>query len=254
MSIVLAAVDPSPVTPAVVAAARALAHLAGASVDAVHVAVDGRSTAEPGLPVDGMTVRTLHGPVEAGLVQALGADDVIAGVFGARAARGGRVPTGRTALHVLERATKPVVVVPPDGPGSARPIQRLLLPLEGTDDTSRAVLEGLDPLLARPVELVVLHVFTPATMPRVLDRPARDLSMLSEEFVARFCPGAARVELRTGAVGKRVDEACADCDVDLVVLSWSQDMSPGHAAVVRQILATSTLPVLLLPATAGPTG
>ena len=60
-------------------------------------------------------------------------------------------------------------------------------------------------LVVAEVELVILHVFTRGTVPRTLERPARDPSI------------------------------------------WVQDTSPGHAAVIRDVLAVSTVPVLLLP-------
>ena len=49
-------------------------------------------------------------------------------------------------------------------------IRRLLLPLEGTEMSSQPVLERLLPLLVADIELVVLHVFTDATLPVMLDR------------------------------------------------------------------------------------
>jgi hypothetical protein len=152
-------------------------------------------------------------------------------------------------MHVLEQTTKPIIVVPPDAavPAAAHPYRRLLVPLEGAQDSSRPVLECLCPLIVTEIELVVLHVFTTATVPRSLDRPARDLSMWGDEFMARFCPAAARIELRTGPIGVRVSEVSAEVDADLVVLSWSRDSSPGHATVIRDVLGTSRLPVLLLP-------
>jgi hypothetical protein len=151
-------------------------------------------------------------------------------------------------MSVLERTTKPVVVVPPVlVAGTPAPVKRLLVPLEGTDETSQPVLDRLYPLLVAEVEVVVLHVFTDDTMPRVLDRPVRDLSLWGDEFAARFCPEAARVELRIGPVGARVQEMCAEEQIGLVVLSWAQDASSGHAKVVREVLAASSVPVLLLP-------
>ena len=107
--------------------------------------------------------------------------------------------------------------------------------------------ESLRPLLVGEVEPVVLHVFTKATMPRVLDRPVRDMALWGDEFLARFCPEAVGIELRAGSVGSHVAEVGAEQHADLVVLSWSQDASPGHAAVVRDVLGHSTIPVLLLP-------
>jgi Universal stress protein family len=195
----------------------------------------------------GVRLRLLDGPVEKALLDAIADLDVIVAVIGARATAGGRRPAGRTAVHVLERATKPVVVAPPEAWGlSLRPFQRLLVPLEGTEAFSLPVTDRLAPLIARDIELVVLHVFSAATLPRVLDHPGRDLELLGGEFLARHCPHAARIEIRTGPVGSRVVEVCGETSADLVVLSWSQDSSAGHAAVVRDVLDRSTVPVLLL--------
>ena len=174
---------------------------------------------------------------------------VIAAVLGARRTSSGPRPVGRTAMHVLQRATKPIVVVSPDvGVGAAqRSIRRLLVPLEGNIESSRPILEMLGPLIVAEVELVVLHVFTRDTVPRTLDRPVRDMSMWGDEFAARFCPGAARVQLRVGTVGGEVAAMTGADAVDLIVLSWAQDSSPGHAAVIRDVLGVSTVPVLMLP-------
>ncbi len=127
------------------------------------------------------------------------------------------------------------------------PIRRLLLPLEGTEISSRPVLEHLCPLLGSGVELVVLHVFTDATLPAMLDRPDDDLRILGGEFLARHCPRATHIELRAGPVGRRVAEVSGERGADLVVLSWSQDSGAGRARVVREVLGASTLPVMLLP-------
>jgi hypothetical protein len=35
---------------------------------------------------------------------------------------------------------------------------------------------------------------------------------------------------------------------DLIVLAWSQDLTPGHARVISETLAHTDIPVLLLPA------
>jgi len=70
---------------------------------------------------------------------------------------------------ILEQTDKPVVVMAPEAisPGV---IRRLLLPLEGTEMSSQPVLARLLPLLVADIELVVLHVFTDATLPVMLDR------------------------------------------------------------------------------------
>jgi nucleotide-binding universal stress UspA family protein len=191
--------------------------------------------------------RVLEAPVEPALFDALNAPEVIAAVIGARATTSGRWPVGRTALHVIEHLDKPVVVVPPEAV-TPTTIRRLLVPLEGAEASSRSVLEQLRPLLVAEVELVVLHVFTDATLPTMLDRPHRDLEILGREFLTRHFPHATRIELRLGPVAARVAEVSEEHGADLIVLSWSQDSSAGRAQVVREVLGASSLPVLLLPA------
>jgi hypothetical protein len=44
-----------------------------------------------------------------------------------------------------------------------------------------------------------------------------------------------------------VIETAADLDVDLIALGWSRSLAGGHGPVVREALASSTVPVLLLP-------
>ena len=82
----------------------------------------------------------------------------------------------------------------------------------------------------------------------MIDRPNRDLAMWGNEFLARHCPDASRIELRTGSIAARVNDLCQAEHADLIVLSWSQNSTHGRAAVVRDVLAHSTVPVLLLPA------
>jgi nucleotide-binding universal stress UspA family protein len=249
MTTVLAALDSSPAARPVLETARALGELTGAHVEAVHV-VDGGHEIPEWLTVrTQVPLRMLAGAVEPTLIRAVADDAVIAAVLGARGTAGGPRPVGHTAMHVLQHATKPIVVVSPDVGGDAppRPIRRLLVPLEGNIESSRPILEMLRPLIVAEVELVVLHVFSRDTVPRTLDRPARDLTMWGDEFAARFCPDATRVQLRVGTVGGEVAAMSGADAVDLIVLSWAQDSSPGHAAVIRDVLGVSTVPVLLLP-------
>jgi hypothetical protein len=245
---VLACVDPGAAARAVVETARGIGSLMGADVEAVHVGRHATETLRTLAARHDVPLRLLPPPTEAALLGAVAAPDVVAAVVGARATPGGRRPTGHTALAVIRQTSKPTVVVPPDAVGVApRPFRRLLVPVEGSEESSRPVVDRLYPLIVGEVELVVLHVFTPDTAPRVLDRPRRDLQLLGDEFLTRHCPYATRIEWRTGPVGARVTEAYDQHDADLVVLSWSQDSSVGHAKVVRDVLTASTIPVLLLP-------
>lgn len=248
MNIVLAALDTSAVARPVLETALGIGELFGAAVEAVHVA-DGLAETPGALAArSGVPFRLLDGPVEETLLDALLPASVVAGVIGARATPAGRRPVGRIALRLLERADKPMVVVPPEAVGvSPRPFRRLLVPLEGSEGASRSVLDRLCPLLAVDVEFIVLHVFTERTLPRALDHPARDLAMFGAEFVARHLPDAVGIELRTGPVGQGVADVCAEQHADLVVLSWSQDSSHGGATAVRDVLGHALVPVLLVP-------
>lgn len=253
MRSVIAALDASATARLVLDTALGVGPLVGAEVTAVHVR-DGRPETPEWLAArDNIPLRILDGAnTESLLLEAVAGPDVIVAVFGARSTTGGRRPVGHIALHVLEQSRKPIVIVPPEATGvSPRAIRRLLVPLEGSEQSSAPVDRALSSLIVAQVELVVLHVFTKATLPPILDRPHRDLALWSDEFLARFCPTAAVIELRSGAVGRRVGEVCDEQQADMVVLSWSQDISPGHAAVISDVLAHSTRPVMLLPV--GPT-
>jgi hypothetical protein len=45
-----------------------------------------------------------------------------------------------------------------------------------------------------------------------------------------------------------VAEVAREHGADMVILSWSQDNSPGRARVLREVVDTSALPILLVPA------
>jgi hypothetical protein len=252
MSIVATAIDNNPAARAELETAIQFGRLTGSDVEALHVRdgpLESLGTLEALTARLGVPLRVLEGPVRRALCDALGAPDVLAAVIGARITAGGQRSVGRTALHLLGRVDKPMLVVPPDAvaPGG---IRRLLVPLEGATASSRPVLEQLRPLLVADVELVVLHVFTEATSPTMLDRPFRDLEILGKEFLTRHCPPAAHIEFRRAPVALRVAEVSREQGADLVVLSWSRDTSAGRATVVREVLGASALPVLLLPVNA----
>ncbi|HMD46590.1 MAG TPA: universal stress protein [Acidimicrobiales bacterium] len=245
MRIVLAALDGSPAARPVIETAVRVGQMTDAGVEAVHVA-DGLAVT-PRLLAEraGVPLRLLPGPVLSSLVAAVDDPVVAVAVLGARDTPGGPRPVGSTTLGVVGMTRKPVVVVPPEAVGGG-PLRRLLVPLEGTEASSRAVVEGLCPMLVGDVELIVLHVFTDDTLPRMLDRPGDDLELLGRQFIERNCPTASGIELRPGPVAQRVHEVSDERHADLVVLSWSQDSSLGHGRVVHEVLGRSTIPVLLL--------
>jgi nucleotide-binding universal stress UspA family protein len=161
MSIVLAALDASPSARPVLETALAVGELTGAAVEAVHVHDGPPDTPEWLAERAAVPLRVLDGPAEDALLEAVSAAEVSIAVLGARATPGGRRPAGRTALHVLQRADKPVVVVPPEALRPRRPLRRLLVPLEGSATSSEPVTQVLGPLLAVDAELVVWCTSSP---------------------------------------------------------------------------------------------
>ncbi len=247
MSTVLAALDASPTSQSVLDTALRIGALTSTDVEAIHVTTAHDEAVKARTDRAHVPMHLLPGPLEPTLLSAVEAPDVVAAVIGTKAVPNDRRLLGSTARHIIERSTKPVVIVPPDFvcPGV---IRRLLIPLEGTEASTQPVLAVLLPLLAADVELIAIHVFTESTTPAMLDHPWRDLEILGKEFLSKHLPQhEASIELRHGHVGTQVAEVCHEYDADLVVLSWSQDSTAEKARIVRQILGAVQVPVLLLP-------
>jgi len=247
MSIILAALDAGPTAQSVLETALRIGELTNTDVEAVHVTTADDQSVKLRTDRAHVPLHLLSGQLEPALLTAVDAPGVTAAVIGTKSAADDRRLVGRTARHIVERSLNPVVIVPPELIAGG-PFRRLLIPLEGTETSSRPVLEGLLPLLAADVELIVIHVFTESTTPAMLDHPWRDLEILGKEFLTRHFPDQeARIELRHGSVGNQVAEACVEHGADLIVLSWSQDSTAGRARVVRRVLGSAKLPILLLP-------
>jgi nucleotide-binding universal stress UspA family protein len=259
---VLAALDSSPAARAVLETAIAVADVFGGRVEAVHVD-DGSDAQVPMLlaarhEVPFRTVDVEDGAdagvedwIERTLARAVTVPDVTLVVVGARALPGSGRRVGHLARAVATASRAPVVVVPPDAVGAVRDgrcgVRRVVVPLEIAAPPPGAVLDCVDRLRRAGVDVVVVHVFG-ADRPPVADHPVRDLALLGDEFLARSLPGAvADIDLRAGPVVSEILHAAAEVTADLIVLSWSQDVSPGRAAVVRDVVRYATVPVLLLP-------
>ena len=151
--------------------------------------------------------------------------------------------------HVIQRCPLPVLVVPA---GKRLPpptvVDRVLVPLNGTAVSADAVAETVGMFCAHGVDVVVLHVFDESTVPRFWDQAEHARQSWAEEFLARFCDRPnARLELRSGTPGANVVDVAIAEHADLIALGWAQDLSPGRAHTIRATLASSPIPVLLLP-------
>jgi nucleotide-binding universal stress UspA family protein len=253
MTIVLAAIDGSPVSSAVLETARTMAVLMGAGCHAVHVREPARLAAVHAAAAQaGLGLELVDGTVEQALIEVFTRTDVVLGVVGVRDTDEGPLPAGHTTLGLLRRVRRPVVAVPP----AAAPlvdVKRVLLPLDGEITTTRAVEDATALLAGSGAELVVLHSFTPATAPAFWNGAPEDQAAWGREFLARHCATMnCRLVLRTGPPGRHVVELATLEEPDLLVLGWSQNLSESHAAVVRTALSRSPVPILLLPTDSEP--
>ena len=249
MKTVVAAVDNSLAGTPVLAAARALASLLEAEVEAVHVGTNGGRTAHNTAEAARVPLRTVPGPVVERLVEAGEAEDVVALALGARATPSGRRPLGGTASAVATALGKPVIVVSPDAQ-VADSFRRVLVPLEASVSASLAPRTIVELSPEATIEAVALHVYDDDSLPRFTDQPQHEQAAWAQEFLARYCPAGladVRLETRVGRSDEFVPLVAAECGCDLVALGWSQELAPGRAPVVRGTLERSHLPVLLVP-------
>jgi nucleotide-binding universal stress UspA family protein len=248
---IVAALSGKPETGLVLRTALGVAQMMGMAVEAVHVTDEEGGARESAAIAHANGARVHHrkGEVAAQILKALESHRVFGAVMGARSLIAGRRPMGSTALEVLRATSKPVVFVPPGTALSGGFVpRRLLMPVDGSAAVSSTIL-GVEGQI-RPdadVDMIILYVLDGLT-PTMVDHPEHDLSDWGKEFVLRYCPGEHRsFEWRLGDPGDAVVDVAEQSESDLVVLCFRGDIEAGHGAVVREVLARSPVPVLVLP-------
>jgi nucleotide-binding universal stress UspA family protein len=151
----------------------------------------------------------------------------------------------RAFWEIIRRARKPVVALPSGVEVGERPISRVLLPLDGTVASARAVSPAVRQLLDAGTEVVAAHVFDTSTVPAFWDQAAHGRPAFSDEFVRRHLPAGVRLALRRGSPAEEVLAESELTDADLLLLGWAQLLTPGRAALVRRALA-GRVPVMLV--------
>lgn len=207
------------------AAARALADVLGSQVRVLRLP-DGCDVAEATRQVLG----ALAHPGVAAAVLRSGPEDLI------------------RCWSVLTRASVPVLFVPDRAPALSGGITRALLPLDGSPASAAAVERTLCFLARSGVDIIVLHVFTRATVPGFWDQNAYAATGWQAQFCDhnRLAPGT-RLELRDGLPGTSVVDLAREEDVSLIALGWSRTPEHGHAETIRLAVQNATVPVLLVP-------
>ncbi len=149
---------------------------------------------------------------------------------------------------VLQRAHKPVVLVPAASRPWPQMIGRALIPLNGSAESAAAIGETIQLLAYAGVDLVVLHVFDATTVPKFWDQAAHAEQAWQNEFRARYCDQpSVRLQLRTGVPGEHVLDVAAAEQVDLIALGWSQQIDEARAQTLRRTLHDAQVPVLVVP-------
>jgi nucleotide-binding universal stress UspA family protein len=249
--IVLAAIETDACARPILMTATALANLFDATVVALHARENGTRGPWELARAFGAPLREVSGPAVEEIIAAAGQPDVVALAIGARGLHGGPQPAGHTALEVITRVRKPVAVVPPHAQPRQK-ITRIVVPLEGTSESSQALEDTIRLAYRRRLEVVVLHVHSLATVPAFADHEPHATAVWEREFLSRYIASPHdRVSLQHW-LGYPADDIVAGAhenSADLIVLAWSQDLGPGRARVVSQTLARSTIPMLLIPAT-----
>jgi len=242
---VIAAITDDGVAPAVLAGADAIAEMACADTEALHVGHENPVLGQAAREL-GMTLRTLAGNAVEAILDACAAEDVAALVIGARASSVAARAVGATTSSLITMVDKPVVVVPPNA-RVVRRIERVLVPMNGTTPDGAALRQVTQLALGLKLEVVVAHVSDRLSLPAFSDHAPHEVRAWQEEFLARHGPAApdARLELRVGDAREHLLEILDRTGCELVALSWNRDLSGGHAEVVRSMMAESPVPVLL---------
>ena len=160
----------------------------------------------------------------------------------------GPVGDAGVAMNFAAAIECPVVFVPRT---TAVPfaLRRVLVPLDGTRQSTDAIARAARFVGDSGADVIVLHCLYEASVPRFEDRPQYDTGDWIREFTARLrgAFGKARLEVRTGSPADRAIDLCESASADLVLLGWSRHPAPSRARTVRAILERSAVPVALLP-------
>ncbi len=229
----------------VLAVAQRVGALLGLPVRALHVRTAGVAVPEY-LADSGVPLYVRDGYATAQITATADAPDVAALVLGTGTGLD-ESPLGATARAAVTAVDQPVVLVPPGVPTALA--RRVLVPLEGTPETSRASRPWVETALRAGLEVTAVHVLTAQHLPAFTDQPQHDRPAWEGEFLPRHCPwGVGLVDLvtRVGRPEEVVPAVAWEYGSDLVVLGWSRRLAPGRARLVRALLARSPAPVALV--------
>jgi len=173
---------------------------------------------------------------------------------------------GRVAEQVVAQVTRPILLIRPEAASLKhdRPLQRLLLPLDGTPTTATLLTPACELASRLGAAIDLLYVAGPGqplpdepgsiAAPRYVDQPQHEWPQWANEVIERLgeacakCPPdvAIRMFLAQGDIGEEIARFAAEQHSDAVALVRRSHLEPGHAGVLRAVLDMTPCPVLLI--------
>ena len=270
---VLVALDGSPAAATAVPLARIVASQLSAGIEALHIVTPDMERAwqdELENTVD-LRVRRRTGDAVAELLRA--ANDVATELLlltthGREVTAHSRL--GSVAEAVIAHSIAPILLVRPAAatPAATRPLRHVLLPLDGTPTTARA-LHDVATLIARlGASVDVLLVAAPHAhalergsimAPRYVDQAQHEWPQWTGEMYERLCVHCAGLGAATpadmfmahGATGEAIIDFAVTHRHDAIGLVRRSKLEPGRADVLRAVLLHTSCPVLLVGARSG---
>lgn len=226
MKKILALIDNSPASPAVLRNAATLGRLLDLEVVTIE-------EAEPE-------------PAER-LLRALSSDTTAYAVLASRSLRAKPQAAGHVARAVLTKSPIPLVVIPPGGADLRVDGLRILVPLDGDPETDAAVVEIANRFVDAGCAVSGIHVFDSTSLPPFIGS-SEDINVLAEQFFAEHLPHhVVTSELRIGQPGPEILRMVESDGIDAVLIAWRQELAPGRADTVQQLLRQGSLPLILIP-------
>jgi nucleotide-binding universal stress UspA family protein len=245
MKRVLAAIDDSAACTPVLAMAKTIARLAGASVEALHVVVRDAETARLAAASADVPLHECRGDPVDRIVASIDERQVTAAVLGSHA-HGIRRGLGHVPLAVASRTSRPVVVVQPAWTPE-RGLRRLLVVVNGRAGAAGYVERAGAFVRDLGLPAVAVHVADDASLPSFDDQVQYETEEFANEFEKRYLahlPGTT-LELRVGRPADEIGAVVDECSADLVVIGWPDEPGSRREAV-EEVLERGRVPTVVL--------
>lgn len=235
----VAAVDSGGSAHDVLETARRLATLLVTDVEAVHVHEDGRRSPLAEAAAAGVRLHTSSGEPASGILEALNHDDVLMAVLGKGGDEQRGSAVGSVARGVMTHASKPIVLVPrnPKVFQATGVPEKVIVTFDGAPTAAKAWRDLLDRPTEHDVDIVERHVMNSVNAPQYWDRFYYDYPAWYE-----------RLRQRSRSVVSDVLRLADAEKASLIAVAWSEVFDPGRARCLTELLRSTRLPVVVVPA------